>query len=131
MLYVAVTPLIVWVALIIAGIAALVMLRPKGSIVHNLALCLAVAQAAIAFAALGATASDAIGGLACLTGHTGSRLLVMVLLAVIGTTVTFLLVARQATVGLLAKRKWFTAAFVILQLVTLGATYRSALLCTV
>jgi hypothetical protein len=131
MLYVAVTPPVVWVTLIIAGLAALVTLRPKGSIVHAAALILVIAQAAVAFTALWATADYPIGGLACLVGYTGSRVLVMVLLALIGTLATFLVAARQATVRFLAERKGFTAAFALLQLLTLGATYRSALLCTV
>lgn len=131
MIYVAVTPSFVWIALIIAGIGVLVLQRPKGSIVHSAALILTIAQATVAFAALWTTADDPISNLACLTGYTGSRFLVTVLLAVVGTLATFLLAARQATILLLAQRKGFTAAFAILQLLTLGATYRSVLLCTV
>lgn len=131
MIYVAVTPSSVWIVLILAGLAVLVMQRPKGSTVHNVALIIAIAQAAVAFLAIWATADYAIGSLACMVGYTGSQIMVMVLLAVIGTLATFLLAARQATVRLLAKRKGFTAAFAILQLLTLGATYRSALVCTV
>jgi len=131
MLYLAVTPFAVWVVILLACLAVLVLRRPQGSFIHTAALLLAIIQCVIAFMALGFTQRDSIGGGACLTGFTGTRLLIVVLLAELGTLVTFLLVDRQTTLALLRREPAFTGAFAALQFLTLAATFRSALLCTV
>ena len=133
MIYVAVTPPLVWIVLLLmaAGWAVVALRSDKGVRFPAVPIAIVALQIGLALAALAFTAERSISSAACLTGIIGSQGMMAFILALVVTAVVLLVAKGRAFLAEARGRGAVIASFAAVQILVLLVLMRSAVLCTV